>query len=112
MPERRRHRRYATSQTAEASDQTSQPFVVEIVNVSESGLGIVSVRDLEVGAEFLFRLPDWTGVPLRGVVRWIENYGGPSYAGVEFVEIGKAQADALREFVAKMDQTDWGTERG
>jgi hypothetical protein len=89
--------------------QSSNPFVIEIVNVSESGVGIVSVRDLDVGAEFFFRLPDWDRPPLRGVVRWVENYGGPTYAGIEFVELGDDAAQALRALVAKFDESDWGT---
>jgi hypothetical protein len=110
MPERRRHRRYGTSQTGEAMQQPSNPFVVEIVNVSESGLGVVSVRDLDVGGEYYFRLPDWNRAPLKGVVRWVENYGGPTYAGVELVELSDEAARALRELVAKYDRSDWGTE--
>jgi len=108
--ERRRHRRYATSHTARASaaKPDATPFVVEVVNVSESGLGIVSVRDLSIGAEFYLTLADFSGAPLHGIVRWIDTGGGPIYAGIEFLEIDPEQAKALRGLVAAIDKEEWG----
>lgn len=84
------------------------PFVVEVANVSEGGLCIVSVRGIEVGENFFFKLSQWTEAPLQGVVAWVEQFGGPTYAGVQFVNVTERQRIALRKTVEAIDIEDWG----
>ena len=106
--ERRRHRRYGVSWNAEVTEGTASPFVVEVANVSEGGLCIVSVRTIDIGTAFYFKLSQWTEAPLHGVVRWVEQYGGPTYAGIQFEAVSEAQRVALRKIVESMDVEDWG----
>ena len=108
MSERRRHRRYAVSWSAEVTEGASSPFVVEVANVSEGGLCIVSVRPIEIGSTFFLKPSQWSEAPLHCVVRWVEQYGGPAYAGVQFEGVNEAQRHALRKLVAAFDVEDWG----
>jgi len=106
--ERRRHRRYGVSWNAEVTEGSATPFVVEVANVSEGGLCIVSVRTIEVGASIFFKLSQWTEAPLQGVVRWVEHFGGPTYAGIQFQGVTETQRLALRKLVDSIDIEDWG----
>lgn len=106
--ERRRHRRYGVSWSAEISEGSASPFVVEVANVSEGGLCIVSVRNIDVGTSLYLRLSQWDEAPLHGVVRWVEQYGGPTYAGVQFDGVTDRQSAALRALVTSIDREDWG----
>ena len=106
--ERRRHRRVAVTWTAQAFDEARPVGTVEIVNVSESGLGIVSLTPMHAGARYLFKLPAWTEPPIEGVVRWADVGDVQTYAGVEFVDPTAAQLEALRALIARFDTEDWG----
>jgi hypothetical protein len=108
MNERRRFRRYGVSWNAEVSEAAASPFVVEVANVSEGGLCIVSVRTIDVGSTFFFKVTQWTGEPLQGVVRWVESFGGPTYAGIQFISVSEVQLAALKELVRSFDKEDWG----
>jgi PilZ domain len=108
VAERRRARRYAVSWTSEVSSGSALPFVVEVVNVSDNGLGTVGVKSMAIGQEFYFKVTGWNVAPLKGVVRWIEGFEGPTYAGVEFIEMDADQTAALHELIGKFDVEDWG----
>jgi hypothetical protein len=112
LNDRRRHRRYGVSWNAEVVEGSSSPFVVEVANVSEGGLCIVSVRTIDVGSAFYFKLSQWTEAPLHGIVRWVENTGGPTYAGIQFESMNESQRSALRKLVATFDIEDWGKTSG
>src|SRR5690349_18467544 len=106
--EKRRHRRVAVSWTAEAFDE-SRPFAnVEIVNVSENGLGLVSFAPMRPPQRYRFKPQGWTESPIEGVVRWSEVGEIQTYAGVEFVSPTAQQLRALRDLIDRYDKEDWG----
>ena len=106
--EKRRHKRVGVSWTGEAIDDTGPPTTVEIVNVSETGLGIVSLSPMQPSARYRFRPQGWMEAPLDGIVRWSEIGEVQTYAGVEFVAPTRKQQIALRELIARYDREDWG----
>ena len=106
--ERRRHKRVGVTWTVQAVESSGPPSTVEIVNVSESGLGVVSFVRMEPSARYQFRLQGWTEAPLEGVVRWAEIGDVRTYAGIEFVAPSDRQLAALRELIARFDEEDWG----
>ena len=106
--ERLRFRRYGVSWNAEVTEGSASPFVVEVANVSEGGICIVSVRTIDVGTTFYFKLSQWSEAPLQGIVRWVEQFGGPAYAGIQFVSMSETQRLALRRLVTSIDLEDWG----
>ena len=89
------------------SGASGEPFVVEVVNVSTSGLGVSSVKPLHVGQAYLFKITGWKLRPIKGLIRWVEGEG-PTYAGIEFVEVTRAQRDELDALIAQFDVEDWG----
>ena len=88
--------------------EAETPSVVELVNVSEGGLGIVGVRALRVGDIHYFRMTRWNEAPLKGVVCWVDSAEGRAYAGIQFVDLSETQRRALKELVRKFDAEDWG----
>ncbi len=106
--ERRRHKRVAVTWTAEALADAEPSGTVEIVNVSESGLGVVSLTPMPPGARFRFKLPAWPHAPIEGIVRWSDVGEVQTYAGIEFVAPTPLQAEALRALIARYDKEDWG----
>ena len=106
--DRRRHKRVAVTWTAEAHAE-AEPFgTVEVVNVSESGLGVVSLSPMRPGQRFRFKLPSWNEPPIEGVVRWSDVGDVQTYAGIEFSSPSLSQMEALRALIARFDREDWG----
>jgi len=106
--DKRRHKRVGVSWTGEALETSGSATTVEIVNVSEHGLGVVSLSPMRPSARYRFKLQGWTETPLDGVVRWSEVGDVKTYAGIEFVGLTRKQELALRELVARYDREDWG----
>jgi hypothetical protein len=107
--DRRQQRRYAVSWTAEVAGAAESPFVVEVVNISHGGLGLVGVKTMNIGDTFFFKITGWTGAPLKGIVRWTEGSGGPTYSGIEFLEMTDAERKILGTLVGRFDTEDWGS---
>jgi PilZ domain-containing protein len=108
--DRRRHKRIAVTWAGEALSGTDRFSNVEIVNISISGLGAISLSPMQRGSHYLFRFPGWTELPIAGVVRWADEGEVQSYVGIEFVSPTEKQLAALRELIARYDKEDWGGE--
>ena len=106
--DRRRHKRVAVTWTAEALEDEEPIGTVEIVNVSESGLGIVSLAAMHPDTRYRFKLPAWPQPPIEGIVRWADVGDVQTYAGIEFVKPSAEQLAALRALIARYDREDWG----
>lgn len=96
------------SWTAEVAGISEPPFVVEVANISHTGLGLVGVKVMDVGDTFFFKITGWTADPLKGIVRWTEGSGGPIYSGIEFLEMSDAETTMLGTLIARFDSEDWG----
>ena len=94
--------------SGEAQSSVDAAATVEIVNVSESGLGIVSQSPMRPGERYRFKFAGWTHDPVEGVVRWSEVGKTQTYAGIQFVLPTVAQSLALRELIGRYDEEDWG----
>lgn len=106
--DKRRHKRIGVSWSGQAIDDIGPPANVEIVNISENGMGVVSLLPMQPAARFRFKLQSWTESPLQGVVRWSEIGEVQTYAGIEFVAPTRKQQIALRELIERYDREDWG----
>lgn len=106
--ERRRHKRIAVTWTGEAQGDR-QYATVEVINVSESGLGLVSLSPMQQGAIYSFKFAGWSEAPVEVVVRWSDIGQVQTYAGVEFVKLTEQQNAALTELIARFDKEDWGS---
>jgi|ERR1700730_17440311 len=106
--DRRRHKRIAVAWTGEVLIEANQFSSVEIVNVSMSGLGVMSLTPMQRGTHYLFRFPGWTELPIAGIVRWTDEGEVKNYAGIEFVAPTLKQLAALRELTSRYDKEDWG----
>jgi hypothetical protein len=106
--ERRRHKRIAVTWPGEAQTTVDESATVEIVNVSEDGLGIVSQSPMRPGERYRFKFAGWAQEPVDGVVRWSEVGKAQTYAGIEFESPTLAQSLALRELIGRYDKEDWG----
>jgi len=106
--DKRKHKRIGVSWTGQALDEFGPPANVEIVNISETGLGVVSLSPMKPSARFRFKLQGWTEAPLEGIVRWVEVGDIQTYAGIEFVTPTRKQQIALRELIGRYDREDWG----
>jgi hypothetical protein len=106
--ERRRHKRIAVTWAGEALSEPDNFMTVEIVNVSQSGLGVVSLSPMPLNGRYRIKFPGWTSSPLEGVVKWSDVGEIKTYAGIEFVAPTIEQLARLRELIARYDREDWG----
>lgn len=106
--ERRRHKRVAVTWNGEARKDPESAISVEIANISEAGVGIVSFKPMYPGEYYVIQFTAWKELPIGGVVRWSDVGEVQTYAGIQFVAPSKQQLAALRELIARYDKEDWG----